>query len=131
MSPDTVASRITAGKNPSPEPAPEIAVVVPALNEQENVVPLAREIVAALEGVAPFEIIFVDDGSDDETVPRLAAFRQQEPRLRIIRHEHRAGQSGAIRTGIHAARAALIATIRPTFRPCCAATAVSTGRMSA
>ncbi len=90
---------------------PEVAVVVPALNEQENVIPLAREIVAALEGVVPFEIIFVDDGSDDETLIRLAAFRQQEPRLRIIRHEHRAGQSGAIRTGIHAARAALIATL--------------------
>ena len=109
MQSDIVASRRTAGQGSST--APEIAVIVPALNEQENVIPLAREIVAALEGVATFEIIFVDDGSDDETVARLAACQREEPRLRILRHKRRAGQSGAIRSGIRAARAGLIATL--------------------
>ncbi len=108
MQSNTATGGNGAGGN---DTVPDIAVVVPALNEQENVVPLAREIVSALDGIAGFEIIFVDDGSDDETVPRLKAFGREEPRLRIVCHERRAGQSGAIRTGIRAARAGLIATL--------------------
>lgn len=104
----TATGNHDAGRDKS---VPEIAIVIPALNEQENVVPLAREIVTALDSIADFEIIFVDDGSDDETVSRLKAFRLEEPRLRIVCHKQRAGQSGAIRTGIRVARAGLIATL--------------------
>jgi dolichol-phosphate mannosyltransferase len=45
----------------------DLAIVVPVFNEQDNVVPLVHEIVAALRGDTKFEIIFVDDGSSDGT----------------------------------------------------------------
>ena len=52
-------------------PAPDLSVVIPVCNEQDNVVPLAREIAVALAG-REFEVLFVDDGSTDGTVEKLA-----------------------------------------------------------
>lgn len=95
--------------------APLLSVVVPVLNEQDNVAPLVAEIRAA---VAPacaafggFEIVYVDDGSTDGTAPALTALREQVPELRVVRHSHRAGQSAALRSGVTAARGRLIATL--------------------
>ena len=48
-------------------PVPEISVVVPVHNESANVLPLLREIESALSGVVPFEAVFVDDCSSDDT----------------------------------------------------------------
>ena len=50
---------------------PEISVVVPVFNERDNVPPLVHEIVAALRGVVPFEIVYVDDHSRDDTLAVL------------------------------------------------------------
>jgi dolichol-phosphate mannosyltransferase len=91
--------------------APELAVVVPVKNEADNVAPLVAEIEAALEGVADYELIYVDDGSDDATAARLAEARAARPRLRVLRHARSCGQSTAIRSGVRAARAPLIATL--------------------
>ena len=49
-----------------------ISVVVPVCNEAENVAPLAREIAAALQG-RDYEMLFVDDGSTDDTPPSCSA----------------------------------------------------------
>ena len=87
----------------------QISVVVPVKDEAGNVVPLAREIAAALEGER-FEIIFVDDGSSDSTTDELARARAQIP-LRILAHGRNLGQSRALRTGVRAARAPLIVTL--------------------
>ena len=46
---------------------PLLSVVVPVLNEQDNIRPLVTEIITALDGVCDFEIVYVDDGSDDDT----------------------------------------------------------------
>ncbi len=92
------------------ETAPDIAVVVPAHNEAENVGPLADEIAAALRGRA-FEMIFVDDGSTDATADSLAAAAVVHPELRVVRHRRACGQSTAIVSGVRAARAALIVTM--------------------
>lgn len=88
-----------------------ISVVVPVCNEEGNAGPLAREIQAALANHAPFEIIFVDDGSTDGTVAELLAQSATIPELRVLRHSKRSGQSAAVHTGIHAARAGWIATL--------------------
>jgi dolichol-phosphate mannosyltransferase len=89
------------------------SIVVPALNEAENVAPLAAEIAGALDGAYPgaYELIFVDDGSTDETAQRVRAERAARPQLRLVRHERRAGQSAAIRSGVKAARAPWIVTL--------------------
>lgn len=92
------------------EEAIELSVVVPVHNEAGNAANLAREIADALEGRA-YELIFVNDASTDETLEELMAARQQIPQLRILSHRNNAGQSRAIRSGVMAARAPVIATL--------------------
>lgn len=89
----------------------DVSVVVPVKDEEENIIPLATEIVAALDGVVAFEIIYVDDGSEDRTPTVIDEAMKQFPVLRCIRHSACAGQSTAINTGVYAARGKLIATL--------------------
>jgi len=76
-----------------------VSVVVPLYNEEQSVAMLQRELADALTGL-DYEIIFVDDGSQDETVARIAA----DPRTRVLRFEKNAGQSAAIFAGLQAVR---------------------------
>jgi dolichol-phosphate mannosyltransferase len=92
-------------------PAPELSVVVPVHDEAANIRPLIDEIVAALTGVATFEVVYVDDGSTDATLEALAAARQEAPALRVLRHARSMGQSTALTTGVLAARGRWIATL--------------------
>jgi dolichol-phosphate mannosyltransferase len=90
---------------------PALSVVVPVFNEQDNVAPLVGEIVQALRGVVPFEVVYVDDCSRDGTLDALRALQAANPELRVLRHLKQSGQSTAIRTGVKAARGAWIATL--------------------
>lgn len=90
--------------------AVEISVVVPVFNEAGNVEALAREIAQALDGRS-FEMIFVDDASRDQTRSRLLEVKAALPQLRVIGHRANSGQSRAIRSGVRAARAPLVATL--------------------
>jgi dolichol-phosphate mannosyltransferase len=106
----------------TPEPAPQtlsllVSVVVPVKNEEGNVAPLIAEIAGAFEAAAErgealsYEMIFVDDGSTDETATILANLRGNYPGLRQLRHAESRGQSAAIRSGVRAARGTYIATL--------------------
>mgnify|MGYP003489328192 CR=1 FL=1 len=78
----------------------DVSVVIPVCNEQDNVLPLAREIHAALEGRHRYETIFVDDGSTDGTAQAVRSARTDGmPEIRLIRHSARSGQSAAVATG--------------------------------
>ena len=77
----------------------DVSVVVPLYNEEESVAILQRELTDALSGL-DYEIIFVDDGSRDETVSRIAP----DARVRVLRFEKNAGQSAAIFAGLEAVR---------------------------
>ena len=89
---------------------PQLSVVVPVCNEAENVEPLAREIHAAV-GSRPYEMIFIDDGSTDETAAILQRLKAELPALRVLRHSFRSGQSAAVASGVRAARAPWVATL--------------------
>ncbi len=91
----------------------DLSVVVPVLNEADNVDSLVEEIGEALEGDIAFEIVYVDDGSTDGTVERLTELQERLPpgRLRILRHRRNFGQSAALQTGVRAARAPWIVTL--------------------
>ena len=90
---------------------PQLSVVVPVHNEEDNVAPLVGEIVAALRGHIDFEIVYVDDTSKDATLQRLRELQATTPELRVIRHLSNAGQSTAVRNGVKAARGTWIATL--------------------
>ena len=89
---------------------PEFSVVSPVRNEAKNVETLVREITEALAGRA-YEIIFVDDASQDDTRARLFALKDKVPQLRVIGHRKNAGQSRAVRSGVSAARGNVIVTL--------------------
>lgn len=90
---------------------PQLSVVVPVYNERDNLAPLVSEIIVALRGRLPFEIIYVDDLSRDDTLAVLQQLQHATPELRVLRHLSNSGQSTAIRTGVKAARAPWVATL--------------------
>jgi dolichol-phosphate mannosyltransferase len=90
----------------------ELSVVIPAKNEEDNVIPLIAEIHSALDGVADYEIVYVDDGSSDNTYANfMSLIEDGQHTLRVVRLKNSVGQSTAIMEGIYAARGALIATM--------------------
>ncbi len=84
----------------------DVSVVVPLYNEEQSVAMLQRELADALTGL-DYEIIFVDDGSQDETGARIAA----NPRTRVLHFEKNAGQSAAIFAGLQAVRSEIAVLI--------------------
>jgi dolichol-phosphate mannosyltransferase len=101
----------------------DVSIVVPVRNEAENIGPLIAEIAAALDGRWKYEIIYVNDGSTDATAERIAAIMKQRENLRQINHATSSGQSAAVRSGVRAARGAIVATLdgdgqnNPAFLP--------------
>ena len=96
------------------EPAdatPWLSVVVPAKNEAENIELVASGIAKACAPFAPFEIIYVDDGSTDDTGDRVLALRARFPMLRLVQHATSAGQSAAVHSGVLAARGRIVCTL--------------------
>src|ERR1700716_3214580 len=91
--------------------AVDVSIVVPVRNEAGNVAPLIAEISAALDGRWRYEIISVNDGSTDATSERLAEIMKVRKNLRQIRHASSSGQSAAVRSGVRAARGAIVATL--------------------
>lgn len=94
------------------EPAVTLSIVIPLFDEEDNVVPLVREISGVLDALGrTAEIVIVDDGSTDRSFARLVAIQGEEPRLRIVRLMRNYGQTAAMAAGIAEARGDVLVTM--------------------
>lgn len=92
--------------------APRISAVLPVKDEAANLEPLHAELVAALESIGePWEAVYVDDGSTDESPAILARIAAGDDRVRVVRLDRNYGQSTAVIAGAEAARGEWIATL--------------------
>ncbi|SMO74328.1 glycosyltransferase family 2 protein [Paracoccus laeviglucosivorans] len=90
---------------------PAFSIVVPARNEAPNIGPLITGIETACTPLGAFELIVIDDGSQDDTAARVLDLAETRPWLRLLRHPQSGGQSAAVHSGVTAARAPIIATL--------------------
>ncbi|MGL5814131.1 glycosyltransferase family 2 protein [Aeromonas sp.] len=81
-----------------------VSVVVPAKDERDNLAPLIGEIEAALGGQYDYELIYVDDGSEDDSYAVLCELKARFPSLRVVRHARAVGQSMAVLSGVRHGR---------------------------
>lgn len=90
----------------------DVSIVVPVYNEQDNILALAQEVLAAFKNERwSYELVFVDDASTDATWPAIQKARSFNSRVRGLRHMRNCGQSAALWTGIQATQSPLIATM--------------------
>jgi glycosyltransferase involved in cell wall biosynthesis len=93
-------------------PSPHLSLVIPAFNEQENIALLLQRVEAAMALTEkPFEVLVIDDGSNDDTPRLLSEAMATRPWLRVIRMGRNSGQSAAFDAGFKAARGELIVTM--------------------
>jgi dolichol-phosphate mannosyltransferase len=84
---------------------------VAVFNEADNVSAVTEEILRAVAPLGPFELIYVDDGSNDATAENLRAIRNTDRSIRVLRHDRRCGKTAALITGVMAARAPWVVTM--------------------
>jgi glycosyltransferase involved in cell wall biosynthesis len=90
---------------------PRLSVVVPLLNEEENVGILIERIQDVLASHIPWELILVDDGSQDRTAELALRRAAEDPRVRLLRLARRYGQSTAMQAGFDHARGEVVVTM--------------------
>jgi glycosyltransferase involved in cell wall biosynthesis len=90
---------------------PEISVVVPLLNEQDNIGPLYEQVTQTLTDVYKYEIIFIDDGSSDNSFDILAKLQKTDAAIRVICFRKNFGQTAALSAGFAHARGKVIVAI--------------------
>jgi glycosyltransferase involved in cell wall biosynthesis len=92
--------------------APEISIVIPVYNEEENLPVLAAEIQGVMRSLGrPYEVIYVDDGSTDGSPGAMLRLAQEDPAVRIVRQRRNSGQSAALDAGFRFARGGIVVTL--------------------
>lgn len=90
----------------------EVSVIVPVFNEEDSVVPLWQAIVAALDPLGiDYEILLVDDGSSDLTIPRAREIVARDHRVQVLRFQRNYGQTAAMTAGMEFARGRFLVTM--------------------
>jgi glycosyltransferase involved in cell wall biosynthesis len=92
--------------------APDISIVIPVYNEEESLPTLQQEIVRALEPFGrSFEVIYVDDRSDDRSLELLLGLHREDHRIRLVGLRGRSGQTAAMAAGFDNARGEIVVTL--------------------
>jgi glycosyltransferase involved in cell wall biosynthesis len=89
----------------------EVSVVVPLLNEQDNIGPLYDQLTQALDGKHNYELIFVDDGSTDNSFLKLTELHKADGRVKVIQFRKNFGQTAALSAGFAHSKGAIIVAI--------------------
>ena len=85
--------------------APELSIVVPVYNEEDNLPLLWPELREVMAGTGlGYEVVFVDDGSQDRSAEIVREFREEYPRVRLVRLKANAGETAATDAGLKTAR---------------------------
>lgn len=93
-------------------PRPRLSIIVPLYNEQESIRPLYAAIVQALGDIgSTFEMVFVDDGSSDDTAEIARQIARFDSRLRLVKFRRNYGQTPAMAAGIEHARGEILVTL--------------------
>ena len=90
---------------------PRLSIVVPLYNERDNVLPLVQATGQALGERGDWEIILVDDGSDDGTIDPLRQLASADPRVRVVRLARNYGQTAALQAGFDHARGEVVVSM--------------------
>lgn len=94
------------------ESAPDLSVVIPFYNEEDNIEPLFAELIPHLEKTGrSFEVVGVNDGSQDRTLELLKGISSADPRVRALALRQNSGQTAAFEAGFAAARGRYIVTM--------------------
>lgn len=92
--------------------SPHISVVIPFFNEEGNVIPLVEELVPLVRRLDPgFEVVAIDDGSEDGTDAELREVRRRHPAVRHLRMRENAGQTAAFEAGFRVVRGDVVVTM--------------------
>jgi glycosyltransferase involved in cell wall biosynthesis len=113
IQPPLTAAAPLPGAPPIVEPpAPEISVLVPVLNEEGTIEELTGRLVATLEAAGrSFEIVYIDDGSNDRTVAEIRRMHAADKRVSLVRFRRNFGKAAAITAGVEHSRGAILITI--------------------
>ncbi len=95
------------------ERQPYLSIVIPVYNEQESLQPLSDELEAALQALQqPYEIIFVDDGSTDDSFAVLQQLHEADPdHVRVVSFRRNFGKTAALSVGFKRARGQVVVTM--------------------
>ncbi|MBF0614647.1 MAG: glycosyltransferase family 2 protein [Magnetococcales bacterium] len=87
----------------------QISVLIPVYNEEENILPLCQDLKTVMTSMAlPYEVILIDDGSQDQSAERLRQIALSDPAFKVIRFRRNFGQTAAIMAGIEHAQGAIL-----------------------
>jgi len=93
-------------------PTTAVSVILPVFNEADNLEPLTKDIIAALEETGrSYEIIFVDDGSTDQSLAVLTTMQRTHPSVVVIEFRRNFGQTAALAAGLRAANGEIVVTM--------------------
>jgi len=81
-----------------------LSIIIPIYNESANITPLYRAVSRQLKGLGyEYELLFVDDGSDDDSLARLVRISKRDSKVRVLEFARNFGKESAVTAGLHAA----------------------------
>jgi len=85
------------------------SIVIPVYNEEDSVIPLAEGLFKSMDSLRePYEVVFVNDGSDDRTLPRLLELSRSNGALRVLTLKKKSGQTASLKSGFETARGDIV-----------------------